>query len=94
MVIERVNRPESQPRGPMTSADKTRAIIMFAAIEMVGVVALSIFLMGFFVLDWFPNQPTPVLAGALVAFAVYVLFAMWLSGLLAMIFAGKTDAGR
>ena len=92
MAIERVSNPD--PAAPPTSADRTRAIMLFAVIEAFGVVCLAIFLMGFFALDWFPGQPRGLLVGALLAFALYVAFALWASGLLRTIKADRTNAGR
>jgi hypothetical protein len=94
MVVERVNQPKASGGDPSTGAERTRVILRFAAIEAVGAAALVAFLVGFFVMDWFPGQPGGLLAAALAAFALYVVFAMWASGLLAMIMTDKNNAGR
>lgn len=93
MVIERVNRPEPSQGAAPGDADRSRALVRFVMIESVGFVALLVFLFGFFTLEWFPGQPTPLLIGALVIFALYVLFALWVSGLLAT-FTDKANARR
>ena len=92
MVIQRIDKPADG--APMTSAERTQIFIRFAAIESIGVLALVIFLLGFFTLNWFPGQPTPVLVAALLAFALYVIFAAWASGLLGMIMTDRKNAGQ
>ncbi len=92
MPIERISRPGPTP--PSTQADMTRAILRFAAIEAVGVIALAVFLMGYFNLGWFPAEDPRLLITAIAAFAIYVGFALWASGLLATFRTGRTDAGR
>jgi hypothetical protein len=91
MTVERRGQNSGPPADPQRAMNQ--ALIKFALIDGIGVLAMFGFLVAFFILDYFPGQPMGLLFVALAAFAAWALLALKLSGLLdAIRKKGSSDA--
>ena len=84
--------PSAQEKGHAAALQK--AILKFALIESISIIALAGFLLAFYVYSYLPGQPTSHLIVTLLCFATWVFFAAKVSGLLEMLTERKRGNAR